>query len=100
MSEMIELESNNVLLKGSARKQLLGWLRRSLKLAERVGDYAVKITLERVGGVYQAKAHVEGANGPMECQTHGHDLRETCRDLVRVLSMALHDQRLKQTMAA
>ena len=100
MTEMIELESNNVLLKGSTRKQLMGWLKRSLKMAQRLGDFAVKITLQRVGSVYKMTAYVAGAGGPLECHAHGHDLRETCRDLVHRLSERLHEQRVRQTMAA
>lgn len=102
MIEMIELESNNVLLKGSTRKQLMGWLKRSLKMAQRLGDFAVKITLQRVGSVYKMTAYVAGTggNGPVECHVHGHDLRGTCRDLVHQLSEQLHEQRLRQTLAA
>ena len=99
MTEMIELESNNVLLKGSTRKQLLGWLKRSLKMAQRLGDFAVKITLQRVGTVYRLTAYVIGTGGSLECHAHGHDLRETCRKLVRQLSEQLHDKRLHKTPA-
>ena len=99
MTEMIALESTNVLLKGSTKKQLLGWLKRSLKMAQRLGDFAVKITLQRVGNVYRMTAYVIGS-GPLECHAHGHDLRETCRKLVHRLSEQLHTQRLRQTLAA
>ena len=99
MTEMIKLESNNVLLKGSIKKQLMGWMKRSLKMAQRLGDFAVKITLQRVGSVYRITAYVIGASGPLECHVHGHDLRETCRKLVRRLSEQLHDQQLRKTLA-
>ena len=36
---MIKLDLGNVLLKPSHRKQLMSWLRRSLRLGERLGDY-------------------------------------------------------------
>ena len=50
---MIQLDAGNVLLKPSQRKQLLSWLRRSLRLGQRLGDFALKITLRHVGKAYE-----------------------------------------------
>ena len=92
---MIELVSRNVLLKGSHRKQILAWLRRSLKLGEKVGNFVLTITIERIGRCYQVQAQVKDQAGSFQCRTRGHQLLETCRDLVHMLSLKLHDQRLQ-----
>ena len=50
---MIKLEPGNVLLKPSQRKQLMTWLRRSLRLGERLGNFVLTITMQRSGRFYE-----------------------------------------------
>jgi hypothetical protein len=46
---MVTLNAGNVLLKPSHRKQLMSWLRRTLRLGQRVADFALNITMQRTG---------------------------------------------------
>ncbi len=53
---MIELDLGNVLLKPSQRKQLMSWLRRSLEFGKRIGDFVLKISVQRSGRQYEIRA--------------------------------------------
>lgn len=96
---MIELVSRNVLLKGSNRRQILSWLKRSLRLGEQVGNLAVKITVQRIGKTYQVMATVKDQAGVFLIRTHARELMDACREIVRVLSLKLHNQRLQKIVA-
>ena len=96
---MIKLESQNVLLKPSHRKQLMSWLRRSLRLGERLGDFMLTITLRRVGRLYEVRAAVHDTVGDFGCRTRQRDWRNAFRDLIRTLSHRLHDQCLSRMLA-
>ena len=52
---MVKLESGNVLLKPSHRKQIMGWLRRSSRLGERLGDFDLTVQLSRVGHHHEVR---------------------------------------------
>ena len=60
---MVKLEAGNVLLKPSTRRQLMAWLRRPVRLGERLGDFDLTIALERVGRQYDIKASVQDSAG-------------------------------------
>lgn len=90
---MIELVSNNVVLKGSHRRQILAWLRRTLHLGERLGDFAMKVTIQRSAGKYEVKAQIHDQAGDVTCRARGQELMETCRNLVHQLSMSVRSQR-------
>lgn len=96
---MIELDSGNVLLKPSTRRQLMAWLRRSLRLGSRLGDFILKIRLKRVGRSYEASARVHDRAGDFHCRARQHDLRGALRDLARRLSQRLHSQCLERAVA-
>ena len=96
---MIELDSGNVLLKPSQRKQLMAWLRRVLRLGQRVGDFALKITLHRNGKQIEAKAAVHDAVGDFGCRSKQTDLRNAMRELARKLVAQLQVQRVQAQSA-
>jgi len=89
---MIQLDAGNVLLKPSQRKQLLSWLRRSLRLGQRLGDFALKITLRHVGKAYEVVASVHDRAGDFALRLRQSNWRYAMRDLISTLSRRLHDQ--------
>jgi len=95
---MIQLDAGNVLLKPSQRKQLMAWLRRSLRLGKRLGDFVLKITLTRVGKAYEAVASVHDRAGDFGFRVRQSDWRRAMRDLIGSLSRRLHDQRVQLAM--
>jgi hypothetical protein len=97
---MIKLDSGNVLLKPSHRKQLMAWLRRSLRFGQRLGDFILSISMRRVGRAYQVIAQVHDRAGDFECKAKQSDWRHAMRDLVRKLSGQLHAQHVRQLTVA
>jgi hypothetical protein len=93
---MMELDSGNVLLKPSVRRQLMSWLRRSIRLGQRLGNFVLKITLKKVGRSYDVNASVRDTAGQFRCHTRGHDLRTVFREIARRLSLRLHEQCLSR----
>lgn len=96
---MIKLDSGNVLLKPSQRKQLMAWLRRSLRLGKRLGDFALTITLQRTGRSYVVQAQVHDAVGDFGCRSRNHDWRDAIRNLIHTLALRLHQQQLSLAYA-
>lgn len=92
---MIKLDSGNVLLKPSHRKQLMSWLRRALRLGQRLGAFVLKITMRRNGRMYEVRAAVQGAAGSFDCRARCHDWRTAFRDLARKLAVRLRAQRIR-----
>ena len=90
---MVKLESGNVLLKPSHRKQLMGWLRRSSRLGERLGDFDLTVQLSRVGHHHEARATVNDRAGAFTCRCRQRDLRNAMRDLVHSVVYRLRHQR-------
>jgi hypothetical protein len=96
---MIKLDSGNVLLKRAHRKQVMSWLRRAMRLGERIGDFFLTISMQRIGKAYEVHVTVRDAAGAMNCRTRRHDWRDALRDLVQRLTHWLHDQHLKHAIA-
>ena len=96
---MIKLDSGNVLLKPSHRRQLMACLRRSLKLGERLGNFVLTIRMWRTGRQFEIRAAVHDAAGDFGCRVRRTDWQNALRDLVRTLCRRLHGQCL-QTLAA
>ena len=92
---MIKLDSGNVLLKPSQRRQLMAWLRRSLKLGNRLGNFVLEITMWRSGRQFELKAAVHDTAGEFDCRVRRNDWRDALRDLVRSLCRRLQGQRLQ-----
>jgi hypothetical protein len=96
---MVTLDAGNVLLKPSNRKQLMSWLRRALRLGQRVADFALNITMHRTGRQYEMKAVVRGANFSFDCRSRRTDWQTAGRELVRTLVNRLHDLSLHRSVA-
>jgi hypothetical protein len=91
---MIKVDAGNVLLKPSHRRQLMGWLRRAVRLGERVGDFMLTVTIKKIGRFYEVRATVHDAAGNFDCRVRKHDWRTAVRDLVWALTGRLHAQQL------
>jgi hypothetical protein len=97
---MVRLESGNVLLKPSQRRQLMNSLRRSLRLGQRLGNFILTITMQRTGRQYQLLATVKDRVGQFTCRCRTTDLGNAMRDLARTITHRLHDQCLRQAAFA
>lgn len=97
---MLRLIEGNVLLKRSHRKQLMSWLKRVLRLGERLGNFVLTITLHRTGKSYELKARVHDTAGDFDCRCRQSDWRSGLRDLVRSINTRLHDQYVHRRLAA
>lgn len=96
---MLKLDSGNVLLKPSHRRQLLSWLRRALRLGQRIGGFMLEITMQRVGRAYEVRMLVQDSAGVLHCRSRRHDWRDAARDLIRRLTRWLHQQQLRNGAA-
>jgi hypothetical protein len=96
---MIKLDSGNVLLKPSQRRQLMAWLRRSLKLGERLGNFVLSITMRRTGRHFEVRASVQDGAGDFSSRVRRNDWQGAVRDLVRDVCRRLHGQCLQATAA-
>jgi len=102
---MIKLDSGNVLLKPSHRKQVMTLLRRSLRLGKRLGDFVLTITLRKTGRFYEARAAFTPA-GPtaaarsFDCRSRRHDWVQAFRELTRELTLRIHNQCLQRALSA
>lgn len=94
----MELVSLNVPLRGVHRKQIMAWLRRSLKLGQQIGHFVLKVTIQRSGKGVEVLAHVYDEVGEFTCRSHG-DLMDAFRDVTHKLNLQLHKQRLQRTAA-
>jgi hypothetical protein len=97
---MIKLDAGNVLLKPSQRRQLMTWLRRSLRLGARLGGFVLTITLHRIGRLYEVRANVHDRAGDFDCRSRRRDWRAACRELSKMLAGRLHDQNLHRAELA
>jgi hypothetical protein len=96
---MIQLNSVNVLLKPSHKRQLMAWLRRAARLGQRLGQFFLNLTLRRSGRCYEISASVHDSAGEFELRSRNHDWQTAARNLVRMLCTRLHDQLILRTMA-
>ena len=102
---MIKLDPGNVMLKPTHRKQVMAWLRRSLRLGKRLGDFVLTITLRRAGRHYEARAaftpagRATAACTPFECRARQHEWLHAFRDLIRDLTHHLHARCLQRSPA-
>jgi hypothetical protein len=97
---MVKLEAGNVLLKPSHRRQLMGWLKRSARIGQRLGDFDLTITLSRSGRQHEAIAAVHDAAGDFICRSRQRDCRDAMRELIQRLVVRLHQQKLRRVIAA
>jgi len=97
---MMTLDSGNILLKPSHRRQLTSSLRRATHLGDRIGDFALDIGMQRTGRQCEVTARVHDAAGDFVCRSRQTDWRNAIRDLARSLSIRLRDQRRELSMSA
>jgi hypothetical protein len=96
---MLTLDAGNVLLKPSHRRQLMSWLRRSLKLGQRIGDFALTLSMRRCGRQTEVWAKVTDRVGNFHCHARQSDWRYAVRDVIRSLSIRLADHRDGRALA-
>lgn len=92
---MIQFDPGNVLLKPSHRRQLMAWLRRALRIGQRLGNFVLQLSMKRVGRSYEVNAVVHDSAGNFRCRIKRHDWQNAVRELSRTLCVRLHDQRLR-----
>jgi hypothetical protein len=97
---MMTLDSGNILLKPSQRRQLTGSLRRATHLGDRIGDFALNIDMQRTGRQCEVTARVHDSAGDFVCRSRQSHWRDAVRDLARSLSIRLRDQRRQLSIAA
>ena len=95
---MIKLDSGNVLLKPSHRRQMNAWLKRLIRLGQRIGEFDLTLSLSRVGRSYEVKASVHDSAGDFGYRCRKHDWRDAVHDAARALANLLHNQRLQASM--
>jgi hypothetical protein len=91
---MIQLDSGNVLLKPSHRKQLMAWLKRAMRIGQRLGNFLLHITMKRIGRSYEVNFTVQDSAGNFQMRMKRHDWRDAVRDLSRMICVRLQGQRL------
>jgi hypothetical protein len=96
---MIQLNSGNVLLKPSHRRQLMTWLKRAMKMGERLGHFILNIALHRSGKSVEITASVRDSVGTFDLRTRNHDWKTAARNLIRLLAARLHGQLILQAAA-
>ncbi|HTW94304.1 MAG TPA: hypothetical protein VMD30_05905 [Tepidisphaeraceae bacterium] len=68
-------------------------MRRTTKLGQRVGDFAVSISMQRRGRQTEVWAKVTDRAGDFDCHSRQTDWRDAVREVIRDLSHRLADQR-------
>ncbi len=96
---MIQLNSGNVLLKPSQRRQLMTWLKRATKMGERLGQFILHLTLHRSGKSVEVTASVRDSAGGFDIRTRNHDWKTAARNLIRMVAAKLHSQLIVQAAA-
>jgi hypothetical protein len=104
---MIKLDAGNVLLKPSHRRQLMTWLKRALRLAKRLDNFVLAISMQRSGRLVEVKADVssgnihgmsngnKGAVPAVTFRARQHDWQDAARQIIRTLTSHLHDQMVR-----
>jgi hypothetical protein len=97
---MITLDVGNVLLKPSHRKLLMSRLKRTLRLGDRIGQFAMKLSMRRFNGRIEMTARVHDRYGDFTCRTRGSTWTDAVRDIVRMVQAAVHGHGLRRAVAA
>ncbi len=96
---MVKLDSGNVLLKPSHRRQLATHLKRVTALGERIGDFMLTIAIRKCGRCCEVVAKVHDSVGDFICRSRQCDWQHALRELVRTLCCRLRDQRRLLTLS-
>ena len=97
---MIKLQSGNVLLKPSQRRQIAALLRRCVRLGKRLGDFVLNISMRRSGRMYEIRADVQDRAGAFACRARQNNWQDALREFARSLTLRLHEQCLQRAVAA
>jgi hypothetical protein len=89
---MLKLDSGNVLLKPSHRRQLMSWLKRAIRFGQRIGNPAISIIMHRVGRMIEVRADVADQKGTVAFRSRQNDWKHAARELVRMITSYLHDR--------
>ena len=93
---MITLDAGNVLLKPAHRKLLMSRLKRTLRLGDRIGQFALNLRIRRVSGRIEMTAKVHDRYGDFSCRTRGSTWMDAVRDLVHMVQHAVHGHALRR----
>ena len=91
---MIKLDWGNVLIKPSQRRQVMAWLKRAMKIGQRIGDFFLTLSLHRAGRFYEVRATVHDSAGDFGIKSRQHDWRDAIREIAANVTHRLHRQRL------
>ena len=89
---MIQLDSGNVLLKPSQRRQITTWLKRAVKYGQRLGDFVLNLTIHRVGKRCEVRADVRCEGQTFTFHQRATDWRHAMQQMVQMLVARLHSQ--------
>ena len=92
---MLKLDAGNVLLKPSHRRQLMSWLKRAMRFAQRMGNPLVAITMHRAGKGIEIRADVTGPSGAAGFRARRSDWRGAARQIIHMLTSYLHDRMIR-----
>jgi hypothetical protein len=93
---MLKLDSGNVLLKPSQRRQLMAWLKRAMRFVARMGNVSISINMHRMGRLTEVRADVADSTGVTAFRSRQTDWRDAARDLIHMLTAHLHDLMLRR----
>jgi hypothetical protein len=97
---MIQLESGNVLLKPTQRKQMMARLKRVIRLGERLGQFVMRITLHRVGRMVEMVAKVRDRFGEFTVRARASNWASALHSFVTDTFRQLHTQSVHRPAAA
>jgi hypothetical protein len=96
---MIQLNTENVLLKPSQRRQITAWLKRAVKYGQRLGAFTLNLTLHRSGRRCEVRAQVQCDGESFSFHHRGSDWRDAMHQMVHMLVSRLHSQWVMRSMA-
>lgn len=73
------------------------WLRRSLRLGKRFGEFVLTISIRKIGRIYEARAAFTTCRRSVpafDCRVREHDWEQAFRQLTRELTLRIHDRRI------
>jgi hypothetical protein len=89
---MIQLNTENVLLKPSQRRQITAWLKRIVKFGERMGAFTLNLFIQRHGRRCEVRAEVRSQSGTFSLHNRGTDWRDAMHKMVQMLAARMHSQ--------
>jgi hypothetical protein len=89
---MLKLDSGNVLLKPSNRRQFMSWLKRAMKFVQRMGNPLISITMHRAGRLIEIRADVAQSGSSAAFRARQSDWKHAAREIIRLLTGYLHDR--------